>query len=186
MKRISPRRVQRGFTLMELMVVVAIAAVLLSLGAPALGRALALQRQRAAVQTLLVAFNLARRQAIVRAEAFTVCPVAAEEGRCGSDYAAGWQVFADRDRNQHRDPEAEVLLRRFGALPAGMAVTNRAGTRIAAEPVTWYPDGTARRTLTLQLCDPRIRSVDAFSLVLNGVGRARIARGEGRCPGDKP
>jgi type IV fimbrial biogenesis protein FimT len=179
----SRKRRPCGFTLIELMVVIAILAVLLSLGAPALARSLALQRQRAAIQALLSGFNLARREAIIRAAAVTVCPLAGEVGECGEDYAGGWQVFADPDRNQRPDGTTEPLLRVYPPLPQGMTVTNRAGTRTAGEAVTWYPDGTARRTLTLQLCDRQISGDDTYSLVLNSVGRARIGRGEGQCPG---
>ena len=184
MKWNSRIRAPFGFTLLELMVVVAIVAVLLSLGAPALGRSLSLQRQRVAVQALFAGFNLARREAIVRAAAVTVCPLARTGAGCGDDYRLGWQVFADPDRDQRRAAEREPLLRVYPALPPGMVVTNRAGTRTSDEAVTWYPDGTARRTLTLQLCDRHSGGGAAYSLVLNGVGRARIARGEGHCPGD--
>jgi type IV fimbrial biogenesis protein FimT len=179
----SRKRTPCGFTLLELMVVIAIVAVLLSLGAPAIGRGLALQRQRAAIQALSAGFNLARREAIIRASAVTVCPLADRVGECGEDYAAGWQVFADPDRDQQPGDTRESLLRVYPALPPGLVVTNRAGTRVAGEAVTWYPDGTARRTLTLQLCDRQVRGDDAYSLVLNGVGRARRGRGEGHCPG---
>lgn len=181
MKRISQQSPQRGFTLVEMLVVISIVAVLLSLVAT-VGRGLALQRQRAAMQSLITAFNLARQEAIIRAEPVTVCPRDDAADVCGVDYAAGWQVFADRDRDQRRDAGGEVPLRLGAPLPPGLQVTNRAGTRVAGDAVTWFPDGTARRTLTLQLCDSQTDAGDAYSLVLNGVGRARVARGEGQCP----
>ena len=182
MKWISHQSPARGFTLVEMLVVISIVALALSLVAP-VGRGLALQRQRAAMQSLITAFNLARQEAIIRAEAVTVCPRDDTAGECGADYAAGWQVFADRDRDQRRDAGGEAPLRLGSPLPPGLQVTNRAGTRVADEAVTWFPDGTARRTLTLQLCDSQTDAGDVYSLVLNGVGRARVARGEGQCPG---
>ncbi len=179
----SRKRALRAFTLVELLVVLAIITILLSLGGPLLSGSLAQQRQRVAIQALHSGFSLARREAIVRATAVTVCPLSGVVGECGADSARGWQVFADSDRDQRLAPGREQLLRLFPALASGIKVTNRLGTRIAGEAVTWFPDGGARRTLTLQLCDSRTPARNAFSLVLNNTGRARLARGEGQCPG---
>lgn len=175
---------QCGLTLMELMATMLILAVVAALGAPSLSNAVYSARQRAAVQSLLVAFHYARVEAVTRQQAVTLCPLATAPGDCGADYAAGWKVFLDPDRDQR--PEGGQLLRQFPSLAEGLVVSNRAGTRIPREPVTWYPDGSARRNLTLQVCRSGGLGRDAHSLVLNQVGRPRIARGEGVCPGESP
>lgn len=185
MKRISRDSSQCGLTLIELMAAMLILAVLAVLAAPSFSRTLFSFRQRAAVQSLLVAFQFARVEAVTRQQAVTLCPLGVGPEICGTDYATGWQVFVDPDRDQRLE-HGESLLRRFPALADGLVVSNRAGTRTALEPVTWYPDGSARRNLTLQVCRTGGVGKDAFSVVLNLVGRPRVARAEGICPGEAP
>ena len=185
MKRISRENGQDGLTLVELMVAVAILSILLSLGAPSLGGMLSKYRMRTAAHRLVAAMNLARIEAVSRNTPVTLCPVADSVlGSCGTDYAFGWRLFSNEDRDEVLDEGSDQLIHLFPALPKGFSVTNRLGTRVVADAVTWYPDGTARRNLSFQLCAPNSHGASAYSVVLNLVGRARVARGEGRCPGE--
>ena len=183
MKRNLSNTSQSGVTLIELTVVAVVLAVVASLGAPSLSRTVAGYRQRAAVQSMLAAFHFARVEAVARGQSVTLCPVAATREDCGTDYRVGWKVFVDPDRDQRLYGD-EKLLRSFPPIPDTLVVSNRAGTRAPHEPVTWYPDGTAHRNLTLQVCAAGGRGRDAFSVVLNLIGRPRVARGVGLCPGE--
>jgi len=178
-KRTSRTGIQWGFTLVELTVTVLILAVITALGAPSLSRALARHRQSAAVQSLFSSFQFARIEAISRQRAVTICPIATESDHCGEDYAAGWKVYVGSGSDA---VGSDRVIRRFASLEEGMEVLNRAGTNVAGQPVTWYPDGTARPNLTLQVCTSRIGPLEPMGLVLNGIGRARVARNEGDCP----
>lgn len=185
MKRISRQTGQDGLTLVELMVAVTILSILLSLGAPSLGGMLSKYRMRTAAHRLVGAMNLARTEAVSRNTPVTLCPVAAVVGEsCGTNYALGWQLFSNENRDEVLDEGSGQLIHLFPALPEGFSITNRLGTRVVSEPVTWYPDGTSRRNLSFQLCAPNSDGASAYGVVLNLVGRARVARGEGRCPGE--
>lgn len=95
--RTAARRRARasGFTLIELMITIALAAILVTLGAPAFREAL--QNNRAAAQTnnLVAALSLARSEAVRRGAAVSVCPssnqAACDDG--GTDWSVGWIVF---------------------------------------------------------------------------------------------
>ena len=101
---------------------------------------------------------------------------------CGGSYVDGWIIFADSDRNRQAGP-GEQLIRVFDALPGGFTLTNRAGTRDAAETITYLPDGTSGRNRTLLLCAPPGSRAEPRSVVMNIVGRPRLASGWGTCPG---
>lgn len=74
-----------GFTLIELMVTVAVLAVLASLAAPSFSQLLAAQRVRTTGYDIVSDLVLARSEAIKRGENVTVTPVA-------SNWALGWSV----------------------------------------------------------------------------------------------
>jgi type IV fimbrial biogenesis protein FimT len=94
MLAVSRRAAQRrGFTLIELMMVLAVGALLMALGASSLGDLLRAQQLRSATGDLFDALALARSQAIARNARVDVLP----NDAAGSDWAAGWTVFVDRD-----------------------------------------------------------------------------------------
>jgi len=82
------RRSQRGFTLLELMAAVAVAAILVGVGVPSYQRFIATQRVKTAVSTLNYSLLYARSEAIKRNAVVEVAPV----GNCWQD---GWEVSVD-------------------------------------------------------------------------------------------
>ena len=107
--RISRR--QTGVTLAELLVVLAIVAILVGLAAPGFGRILMQHRLRSAEEDLRAALHVARSEAIRRGGRVTLRR--ASDGRCApshdSDWRCGWLVFVDDDGNGRRDP-GETLI----------------------------------------------------------------------------
>lgn len=76
----------RGFTLPELLAVVAIVAILASIAAPSFGTLVAGQRARAASSDLLTALLLARSEAVKRNTQVTLQPAD------GASWASGWTI----------------------------------------------------------------------------------------------
>lgn len=175
-----------GFTLLELLIALLVLAVTLSLAAPGLQRTLHDNRLEVEARRLLEALQLARSEAVMRNRPVSLCPSSLARGgaaSCDGTYADGWIVFVNPDRNREVAAAGEDILRVYGALPGGYLATNRSGSRSADELVNYLPDGSAHRNLTLQLCPPPGSSAPALSIVLNIVGRARLARDWGECPG---
>src|SRR5258706_12971009 len=78
---------ERGFTLLELMISIAIVGILTGLAAPALMSMIATQRIKSATFDLYAAVTYARSEAIKRNAAVTIAPVA-------GDFAKGYTVAA--------------------------------------------------------------------------------------------
>jgi type IV fimbrial biogenesis protein FimT len=108
---------RRGFSLIELMVVLAIAAVLLLAAAPNFATLLRGERLRTGSGELFGAIGLARAQALARGHTVIVTP--ADGAR--SDWSAGWLVFADRDGDGRPGPDDEIIAE-HGPLGPGIAV----------------------------------------------------------------
>jgi type IV fimbrial biogenesis protein FimT len=125
-----------GFTVVELMVVVAIAAILASLAAPSFTRLIESNSLSSDVNTFLADMRFARNEAIKRGSLIIMCRSANPEAvspanpNCtdGSDWKTGWIVFEDRnDTGTHTTDEP--LLRQQGPLSkSGGIVTGSGGT----------------------------------------------------------
>ena len=100
----------RGFTLVELLVVMTIGAILVAAAVPSMSWFIATTRAGNASNTMVAAFELARSEAIRRntivsvcrtldpnaAEAAVACTNAAGNGYAAGDWASGWVMFEKR------------------------------------------------------------------------------------------
>ena len=84
-----------GFTLVELMVTIAIVAILLAVGLPSFQGSLRSNRVATSTNELLASLALARTEAIKTVQASQVC--ARDGNACGTDWNQGWLVVTDSD-----------------------------------------------------------------------------------------
>ena len=83
----------KGFTLVELMVTIAIAALLLSIGVPSFTSMYEATRSANEIQKINDLFAFARNQAVNYGATVTVCPYAATP--CGNDWSKGFSVYIE-------------------------------------------------------------------------------------------
>lgn len=95
-------RSSRGFTLVELMVTIAVLAVILSIALPNFSEMIRANRTQTQANLLLKSFNLARSEAIKRGAAVRVS--ALDNG----NWHLGWRVWSDLNGNGSFD-SAELL-----------------------------------------------------------------------------
>lgn len=122
----SKNRDNKGFTILELMVTVAIAGILVAVAMPNFTYTLKSNRLTTINNDLVSALNLARSEAVKRNQQVVVRKDAA-------GWQNGWQVFVDIDRSAGNDDvfnddgdaatlcesDEDCLLRIYPALPAG-------------------------------------------------------------------
>lgn len=166
----------RGFSLLELLVALAVAAIVLAAGLPALS-GLALDGRRTAdINGFVTAIQLARSESAKRSAPIIVCKTLNDADCGGPDlhYEAGWMVFvdADGDTPPHRDAD-EPLLSHYSPVMRGTIRSNRAH-------YTFRPYYRRSTNGTVVFCDRR--GVDsARAVIVSYTGRPRIAdRGPGR------
>lgn len=107
----------RGHSLIELMTVLAIAALLLALAVPGLQSLIAQQRLRTAQNDLFAAIHLTRSQAIARGVRVMLVP----QDAAATDWTQGWVVFIDSNGNQRLDPAEERIFQQ-GPVSAGISI----------------------------------------------------------------
>jgi type IV fimbrial biogenesis protein FimT len=159
----------RGLTLIELMMTLAVLATLIAVAAPAFGNLIQSTQAQTSRSGLTTALNTARIFAISKTAHVVVCP-SADHQHCGhtTEWQHGWLIFIDADDDGERD-DSEELLGVAEAQPEGVAILSTAGrTRVA-----YRPDGSAvGSNVTFTVCDRR-GSDTATSLVINNGGRVR-------------
>ena len=156
----SRKRSQRAFTLVELLVAIAVLAVLLALAAPSFTNASLPSKLRAVANSLLGAAQLARSEAIKRDSVVTLC-VSADGATCGAgNWAQGWIVIS-----------GATVLQSVQAAPTGFRVTPAAGSAA----LTFQPSGVGATTETFTVCrsTPSVGSQER-SVTVSAVGRASV------------
>jgi len=161
-----------GVTLPELMVVLAIAAILAALALPNMGAVLRVQRLKVAVNDLFASIGMTRAQALARNTHVQMAPRDPQ----GADWTHGWTVFVDRDADGRPGPADEILAE-HPALTNGIAI-DFAFTAAAAPFYIAY-NGAGRSTSN-QSDAARFGTVSLFQdgairrIKINMLGRARI------------
>lgn len=97
-----------GFSLIELMIVVAIIGVTLAIGVPSFNSLTLNSRLNTQANTVLSSMLLARSEAIKRGYNVRVTPVSACSTPC-TEWGEGWQVVLDRDGDDSVDSDDEVV-----------------------------------------------------------------------------
>ena len=166
----------RGFTLAELMVTMAVVAIVLTIGVPAFQATVRNNRIVAHTNDFLSSLNLARNEAIKRgAGRVVLCPGTAA-GCSGTAWGDGWIVFVDANNNGW---DGESPLRVHEKLTGNNTLT---GNTPVSQYISFAPDGTARitnsnafqaGTLTFGLCNSQNQK---NTIVINSVGRASVVR----------
>lgn len=116
-------RRQRGLTLVELMVTLAVAIILLAVALPMYRSITANNRVAGQTNALVSALQLARSEAVTRLASVAVC-ARSNDTTCGTsaNWANGWLVFVDADEDGVLDA-GEERVKIFAALRGNPALT---------------------------------------------------------------
>jgi type IV fimbrial biogenesis protein FimT len=184
MTRAAKRAATRGVTLVELAVVLAVAAVLFAVAAPNLHALVTAQQLRTASGELFDAISLTRAQAVARNERVKLAP---RDPR-GADWTQGWTVFVDRDGDRQPGPGDEVLAL-HGPLPRGLRLVFSFGSPAPPQYIAYNGAGRSCSDSAGQASRPGTLSLfhgeHVRRIKINMLGRARIcnpARDDG-CDG---
>ena len=111
-------RTSRGFTVIELMVTLAIVAILLLVATPSMISYKRNSELTSATNTLFAAINTARGEAMKRGMYAMVVPTGN-----GTDWSTGWVVFIDNDRSKTFNSSTDQIILTQGAMPNYITVT---------------------------------------------------------------
>ncbi|OFZ67856.1 MAG: hypothetical protein A2V79_00780 [Betaproteobacteria bacterium RBG_16_56_24] len=143
---------QAGVTLIELMIVVVIAAIMAAVAAPSFANFIQNTRLTSTMAQLTGDLNRARSEAIKRNSRILVCAHEVNGTACAStSWDNGWLVCYDGDQNSACDPAPAD-----GTDPNPMIIRQAINSRLdltgTAATVQFNPNGTANAQAILALC----------------------------------
>ena len=188
-KSVRSKGVVSGFTLIELMVTIAVAALLLTLAIPTFEEVINNNRLTAAANEMMASLQTTRMESIRRNRRTVLCLSPTPDSTapaCSGSGARGWIVFKDDDRNA--SPTSAEVVRVTGVQQQVQAIASPAFGTL----VTFRSDGLAYDSAnnllaaSIALCIPTARPATNIRYVNIGAGsRVSIAKGSGNgaCPG---
>lgn len=161
---------QRGFTLTELMIGIAVLAVLLALAVPSFSNASLPSKLRSEANSLTGDARLARSEAIKRNTTVTLC-VSADGKTCGAgNWSQGWIVVA---------PGLASPLQSEPPAPTGYHITAAGGL----SALIFQASGTSTNAATFTVCRATPVGSQERSVTISVVGRPSVrTTTNGVCP----
>ena len=179
MRTKNQRRSASGFTMVELLVVLAIIGVLMALATPSMSRFVAEWRVKDAANALIGQLRLARIEAIRTSRPVVLCPAASSGTACAATSVAewknGWLLFVDANNDgAYTTAGGDTLIKQQGALSGlDTLLKNSSGV------VTFWPTGimkfstsTSKFTIGSSLKDGSDSAVKNYYCV-GSTGRVR-------------
>lgn len=162
---------QAGFTLVELIVTIAVLAILLAVAVPSFISSLETNRISSFLQEASGAVRYTRSEAIKRNGVVTIC-ASSDQATCTGTWNQGWIIFDDANGDGNR-AGSEELLRVKDGFENGYGMTwsgaNSGFIRFDGRGYTVSQQGT------FKVCGRENRARDARGLVIQNSGSLRFA-----------
>lgn len=173
-----------GFTLVEAVVTLAVAAILITVAIPSFRNIIQNNRATSLTNRLVTSINLTRSEAVRRQMPVAICPSAdpqATPPSCAAttDWSTGWIVFTDTEAGTLAsfDSGTDVVLRRGSPLSDGASLTSG-----GADAVRYMPSGLvddpANAPFDFTLALPDCSGNSQRNLEISPTGQVSVTRAQ--------
>jgi len=160
---------EKGFTLVELVVTIAVAAIALAIAVPSFSGLIESSKERAARDLLVSSINAAKEQAQSQRVNVYIC--ASDDGStCSNNWASDWLVYEDNDSSSTLNADDIIISSLSSKILKIQSDT---------EQVSFSPTGHTT-TNTFQICSNTDNSI-VYQIELSRMGRVSYTTVSGDC-----
>lgn len=168
---------QSGFTLVELMVTIAIAGILMSIAIPNFQTFILNSRISAQANDFIAAIGMARSEAIKRGTRVSICKSATTHTTTptcttSGNWEQGWIIFTDGNTVGTKDGTDVIIQVRNPLTGTNTFI----GNTNVANYISYGPSGFGTLPGTVSLCPPSPAAVVGRDIVISNTGRARVEK----------
>lgn len=164
-----------GFTLPELLMTIALAAVLVGIAAPNLSMFIKKNSVETQAQRLIGSIHLARSEAARLNRAVTICrSTTGNSCSSSSSWSQGWLIFADEDADGIIDAGVDKELRFIDSTDTNFSITPTANY---TNRITFRATGDANTSGRFVICPTSGEETYGREVILSAVGRPRLHKG---------
>ena len=173
------KQLQRGFTIIELMMTLLVLALLISVAVPSFGTFINNNRITSQANNFHAAVLFARSEAVKRNRNVVICwsgnPAAASPcGNSGTGWTDGWVMYADEDQDGAFD--ANELIRSHDGVTGGGTMSGGLAS------ISYSGDGRiSSSAATFKFCDASNNDSYTRELTFSALGNPRVTK-SGTCP----
>lgn len=171
-----------GFSLLELIVTVAILAIALGVAAPSLRDAVLNTRMTAQANDFMADLAVARSEAVKRSVSVFMCTSSNQTTCTSGSWANGWLIVLDNDGDGAWEAGEATIVKAHEALSQGntLTVTGAIAGPGSVTYIPYHPSGMSTlANVVIAMCDMRTGTAGrqkGRTITVNRTGRAVVAR----------
>lgn len=168
-----------GFTLIEMLVTIAVAVILATLATPSMKEGVLNGKTKALSSEFTSALHLAQSEAIKRGVQVSIKPMQTT----GNQWQTGWDIFVDTNENGANDT-GEELIQTFSMSSDGLTLTSK--DSVFSSYVAFLPSGATRGNAGIsggfKLCRADLNVNESRDFTLQSSGNIIVEKGTLSCP----